>query len=342
MNILIKKINRRLKKWWKDVLGRFKQERHPSSAFISLFEAYHTGFNPPRVLLLGDSVAERVSWNDYDDRTLAEFVTTNLKKQTNVATVSYGGFTLHIFYHLVLALEKMKHKPELVVLPINMRNFSPQWDLEPTWQFEALVEQINRFIVDPSLPSFSGQFPREIISTEVFNTFDATPVEFALSPFDRIAQFRLMISAAPVTEEQRRFRLRQIFIFHYTNRLLRGHRKLVALESILKLLRSMGIPFLAYLTPLNVDAGMRLVGDEFAVLLHENVDVVSRLVSEYLTDGRSVFKDWSEMMRSDHFFHLDNATEHLNEAGRKILANAIADEVAAHMSEPFRDRARGV
>jgi hypothetical protein len=277
-------------------------------------------------------VAERVSWNDYDDRTLAEFVVFNLKDQTDVAAVSYGGFTLNIFHHLVLALEKMKHKPELVVLPINMRNFSPQWDLEPTWQFGSVVEQINRFISDPSLIPFVGQFPRETISPEVFNTFDATPVEFVLSPFDRIAQFRLMINAAPVTEEQRRFRLRQIFIFHYTNRLVPGHRKLVALESILKLLRGMGIPFLAYLTPVNVDAGMRLVGDEFATSLHENVNVVSRLISEYLTDGRSVFNDWSETMQSDHFFHPDNATEHLNETGRKILANAIAGEITALIS----------
>lgn len=342
MNILIKKINRRLKKWQKGVLGRFQQERHPSSAFIHLFNTYHTKFNPPRVLLLGDSVAERVSWNDYDDRTLAEFVTINLKDQTDVAAVSYGGFTLNIFYHLVLALEKMKHKPELVVLPINMRNFSPQWDLEPTWQFRPVVEQINRFISNPSLNPFIGQFPRETISPEVFNTFDATPVEFSLSPFDRIGQFRLMISAVPTTEEQRRFRLRQIFIFHYTNRLVRDHRKLVALECILKLLRSMKIPFLTYLTPLNVDAGIRLVGDEFVPLLHENVNVVSRLVGEYLTDGRSVFKDWSETMRSNHFFHIDNATEHLNEAGRKNLAKAISGEVTALMSKPFQGRVQDI
>ena len=291
--------------------------------------------------MLGDSVAERVSWNDYDDRTLAEFVTINLKDQTDVAAVSYGGFTLNIFHHLVLALEKMKHKPRLVILPINMRNFSPQWDLEPTWQFEPEVEQINRFISDPSLIPFIGQLPRETISPEVFNAFDAISVEFTLSPFDRIAQFRLMISATPATEEQRRFRLRQIFIFHYTNRLVRGHRKLMALESILKLLRSMGIPFLAYLTPLNVDAGIRLVGDEFITSLHENVNVVSHLVGEYLADGRSVFKDWSETMRSEYFFYVDNATEHLNEAGRKILANAIAGEVTALIPESFQGRARG-
>jgi hypothetical protein len=282
-------------------------------------------------LLLGDSVAERVSWNDYDDRTLSEMATRNLKGTTDVAVVSFGGFTLDVFYYLVLALEKMRHKPGLVVLPINMRNFSPQWDLEPTWQFQPELEHIKRFISNPSMSLPFGQVRREVISPEVFNAFDETPVEFNLSPFDRIAQFRLLINATPSTEEQRNFRLRQIFIFHYTNKLVKGHRKLVALENTLKLLQGMEIPFFAYITPLNVDAGLRLVGAEFSSVLHENVRLVSNLVGEYLTDGRSVYKDWSTTMRSEHFFHADNATEHLNEAGRKVLAENIADEVSILM-----------
>lgn len=333
MNLIINKIKRRLKRWKESVVGKFQQERQPSSAFVHLFEAYHTGTNPPRVLLLGDSVAERVSWNDYDDRTLAELVINNLKGKTDIASISYGGFTLDVFYHLLLALEKMKYKPRLVVLPINMRNFSPQWDIEPTWQFKPEIEQIKRFISEPSLIPSIEQVRRETIPPEVFNAFDATPVEFALSPFDRIAQFRLLVNASPATEEQRRFRLQQIFIFHYTNRLVQGHRKLMALENILKLLQEQRIPFLAYITPLNVDAGVRWVGTEFSAALHENVRMVSSLVGEYLTDGKSVFMDWSESMRSEYFFHADNATEHLNETGRKMLAESIAGEVSALIEE---------
>ena len=329
MNLITKKIKRRLKRWKKNVLSKFQQERQPSSALVHLFEAYNTGTNPPKVLLLGDSVAERVSWNDYDDRTLAELVINNLKGKTDVAAISYGGFTLDVFYHLMLALEKMKHKPRLVVLPINMRNFSPQWDLEPSWQFKPEIQQIKRFISDPSLIPSIEPVRRETIPSEVFNAFDATPVEFAMSPFDRIAQFRLLVNASPATEEQRRFRLRQIFIFHYTNRLVRRHRKLTALENILKLLQEKQIPFLAYVTPLNVDAGVRLVGAEFLTALHENVNMVSSLVGENLTNRQSIFMDWSEAMRSDCFFHADNATEHLNESGRKLLAESIAGEVSA-------------
>lgn len=328
MNLLIKKINRRLKKWAKDGIRRFQQERQPFSAFVELFKYYHTDANPPTVLLLGDSVAERVSWNDYDDRKLSEMIIQNLQSRTDVAAVSYGGFTLDVFYHMVLALEKMKHKPRLVVLPINMRNFSPQWDLEPTWQFRPEIEQIQRFISHPSIVPSVKQVQREVISLEVFNAFDATPVAFDLSPFDRIAQFRLLINAVPATEEQRRFRSRQIFIFHYTNRLQRGHRKLVALENILKLIQSMGIPFFSYITPLNVEAGERLVGAEFLSVLHANVRMVSEVVGAYQAETHS-FKDWSETMRSKHFFHVDNATEHLNETGRKWLAESIAGEVSA-------------
>lgn len=332
MNLSIKNIKRRFKQWKTGLIARFQRERRPSSAFVRLFNAYHAGNNPPKVLLFGDSVAERVSWNDYDDRTLAEMITLNLKGHAEAAVVSYGGFTLDVFYHLTLALGKMKHKPGLAVLPINMRNFSPQWDLEPTWQFAPEIEQMQRFIADPSLLPSMEQARRETIPPEVFNAFDATPVECALSPFDRIAQFRLLVNATPATEEQRKFRLRQIFVFHYAFRLARGHRKLESLEGILSLLQGMGIPFLAYATPINIDAGIRLAGAEWAAALRENVSVVSRLVGGHLTDERSAFRDWSESMRSEYFFHADNATEHLNEDGRKILARSIADEVFAMMA----------
>ena len=333
MNLLAKKIKRRLNLWKKSIVSSFLPERQPSSAFAHLFKSYHVGATPPKLLLLGDSVAERVSWNDYDDRTLAEIVVQNLRGITDVAVVSYGGFTLEVFYYLMLALEKMKHKPDLIVLPINMRNFSPQWDLEPMWQFLPEIEEIKRFIANPSLRSPVGRAQRETISTAVFNSFDATPVKFTLSPFNRIAQFRLLINSTPATEEQRRFRLQQIFVFHYTNKLAMGHRKLNALENILELLKIMRLPFFAYITPLNVDAGERFVGPEFSVALRENVQIVTDLVYKYLTGSRSVFKNWSETMHSEYFFHADNATEHLNEAGRIILAESISNEASALMDK---------
>jgi hypothetical protein len=327
MFTLLKKIRRRLKKFIQGFFGIFRKERQPYSEFIRLFHYYNGTGNPAEVLLLGDSVAERVSWSDFDDRTLVQFIILNLKGMADIVAVSYGGFTLKVFYHFVLALEKMKNRPGMVVLPINMRNFSPQWDLEPAWQFQEEVELINGFISNPLMSPSLNQLKNEVLPTEMFNAFDATPVNYNLSPLNRIGHFRLLINSTPATEEQKKFRLSQIFIYHYTHALMREHPKVMFLENTLKLLQKMGIPFFAYLTPLNAKAGERLIGNSFSNALHDNVRVVSDLVDSYCTDGISVFKNWSEMLDSKYFFYPDNATEHLNEIGRCILASSIADEV---------------
>lgn len=301
--------------------------RQPYSEFIRLFNSYNNPDGVETVLFLGDSVAERVSWEDNDQQTLSQILEFELRNKIRLIAISYGGFTLKVFYYFLLALEKMSYKPKAVVLPINMRNFSPQWDLEPKWSFQQEINLVENFIVDASISPSLEQVQNEDIPIEVFNAFDACVVDYPLSPLNRVGHFRLLINAKAATDEQNRFRLSQIFIFHYAYVLDFNHRKMIFLKSILDLLRKMRIPAFVYITPMNIDAGVRLVGDAFSDIVRSNVGVVSNLVNEYCTGDGIIFYDWSEKLPSKYFFHPDNATEHLNESGRHILASCISREI---------------
>lgn len=324
---MTRKIERRLKNIALDIQSIFQRNRNPYSEFVRLFNFYNGNTKAPEILFLGDSVAERVSWNDVDKRTLTNMLSIKLKGVSDIAAISYGGFTLEVFYYFLLGLEKMKSKPQFVVLPINMRSFSPQWDLEPQWQFTTVIEQINTFLKSSSDTPSVDEIKTERITPDVYNEFDSISVDYSLSSLDKIGQYRLLINSTPATEEQRKFRLRQIFIFHYTNILRPEHPKLFFLLEAISLLKRMQIPFLAYITPLNIKAGVAFAGTPFTKILRANVQTVLDLINPHCINGQGCVENWSEYLGQEYFFHLDNATEHLNEMGRNILATLIADKI---------------
>ncbi len=301
------------------------RNRPPISEFYELINYFDKSKQPPAVLFFGDSVAERTSRDDQDIRTLSEFVKANLEDKFEVASISYSAFNIKIFYYFIKALEKMKNRPQTVILPINMRSFSPQWDLEPSWQFSHEIDCINSFITDQEQTTFNIE--RESISTEEYNAFDSLSVKYPLSPLDKIGQFRLLINAKPATDEQRKFRLSQIFIFHYNYPLSIDHPKISFLEKALELLNRMNISVFTYITPINIESGIKYVGNEFSESIDSNIKVVKTVIKKHQAKGNISFIDCSKILTPDHFFHEDTLTEHLNEAGRKKLAALITSPV---------------
>jgi hypothetical protein len=299
--------------------------RRPYDEFVIFFNFFNVSQLPPDGLLLGDSVAERISRDDTDKRTLAQMMASDMANVFNLSTISYSAFNLHIFFYFIKALQKMRQKPKFVILPINMRSFSPQWDLEPSWQFEREINLIDKFISDPTtLPSdMSG--PDDF--GNLYEEFDSTLVNYRLTSLNRIGHFRLVISGKSSTIEQKRFRLAQIFIFHYTHELFPDHHKLIFLKKIMALLQEMNVYGVLYVSPINVDAGNKYVGKAFSETLRANVAVVKETVADVLMSDSCLFLDYSELLSSKYFFHEDEATEHLNQDGRKILASLVIAEV---------------
>jgi hypothetical protein len=224
-------------------------------------------------------------------------------------------------------LELTAHRPRLVILPINMRCFSPQWDLEPQWQFKWELGIINAFLANPQTPvpvkrpdTFSPDAGQE--------DFHNLKVRFAGTTLDRIRQFRAVIAAKLASEEGKRERWKTLFIYHYLYKLEPEQRTLVKLIELATGLMAQGIKLFIYITPVNYAAGNRYVGELFERTLAANVGLIKhRLAETGGSSGNLVVADWSRMLGSKEFFHESDPTEHINERGRKHLAEAIATGV---------------
>jgi hypothetical protein len=311
------------------------QPRHPSP--YEPLERLVAGCQPTtegeRMVYFGDSVVERVSRDDVDQTSLGQMVANRLRGRYTTHVISYSAYRPEIYLALSRTLASARKKPALILLPINLRSFSPQWDWNPSFDFEREISAINRYNADPEKKMIrmvpTNQIP---IGFWKRRAFLRRKVHYPFSGFTRVGDFVDTIANKPKHPRDIDLRWKQIFIFHYLYRLEAGHRQLTALQALLALLRESDIPVASYLTPINYQAGVRHVGKEFRALVTENIaTLVQRMAGQPLTvvsdtlyrGPRLTLADWTFWLTEDYFFHRNEPTEHLNQAGRDKLSDGI-------------------
>lgn len=311
-----------IKKWLASI---WVQGPQPYPQLTKLVANYDSRWRAPEILYLGDSVVERISWTDKDKRTLERMVTGYLVGRNRLLCISHSAYHLKVYYYLLQILKFTRQKPELVILPINMRSFSPQWDLSPAWQFIEEINILKKYIEIPGqkIPALKKTSDSFILS----EAEKMKEVKYPFTSLDRIGQFHDLIMSNPSTESEKSYRKKQIYIFHYLHPLTPAHHKLLFLRRIMGLLRELNIGVLVYITPINYQGGERYVGDEFVKLVRANVGVLRDSIAAFIENGAVRLLDLGEALSSDYFFHADEATEHLNQQGRAKLAKTIANEI---------------
>jgi hypothetical protein len=250
-------------------------------------------------------------------------VSDELAAELRTATISHSAYHLGVFSSLLSVLEQTRHRPKVVMFPINLRSFSPQWHLNPQWQFNEEIAAIDRYRRGPS-----RGIPRvreRIVPRSEWDVFDATEVDYPATELRRIGQFREVIASFPKDEVAVNARRREILIFHYMHRLANDHPRLAILNSILERLAQLGCAVVCYVTPLNHVAGTRYVGASFLDEVRSNVELVSRVVRRH-ESSTSRFLDFSQLLDCKYFFSPHDAAEHLNEQGRRRLAERLVGE----------------
>jgi hypothetical protein len=300
----------------------------PFQPLLKFDEFFNSETEHPEILYLGDSVVERIAKEDSDQRTLGQMVVAEMFPKYKVGVISFSAYHSVVYYALLKGLEVTKRRPKVVILPINIRSFSPQWDLRPRWQYK---EELISF---EAYRKSGAQIIRNLFDDRYFvprylqNKYRSTRANYPLSPYETIGQFLDTIASSPETEESRTFRKQQIFIFNYAHPLAVENRKLVAITEILNFLINSGIKIFIYITPINVDAGVKYVGEEIKNQILTNIHVVENVLSAYQRNSKFSYSNWCVKFSSDFFFYEDLATEHLNQNGRLKLAKLISHEVA--------------
>jgi hypothetical protein len=273
------------------------------------------------VLFLGDSSVERISREDADRRTTAEMLDARLGG--GVLGATHSAYHPTIYRHLLALFERLPARPRLVVVAVNLRCFSPIWEFRPEFQFQAEIGRIDEYSRRGRLRPYRGDAPRD---EAAWNRFLAHDLGLAEPNLERVGDYIRLTESRPIDPDGQARRRRGLFMAHYLPPLAPDNR---AVERLLPL----GINILPYLTPVNMMAGIRHVGERFDLGVKRNADLVLRAVHDATSDrapARCVPLDLSRALDATFFFHREDTTEHLNQLGRAAVAGILEEHIGVH------------
>lgn len=264
---------------------------------------------------MGDSVAERISNADQDKRTLSEMIENNSPPGERILCISHSAYNMRMYEYFVRCFSILKNVPKAIIIPINIRSFSPQWYLQPEWQFEEEIRIIEDFLGEGNLKL---NFKNKI---DLINT----PIYYPLTSLNSVEQFQQIINTKSTEKKVVLNRKRVIFTYHYTYKLDPNHELLKRMTNIVNLVRGHDIKLFFYVTPINYQTGSNLIGEQFTQINYSNLLLIKETLQN--EDYKGIhFENYLELLSKEHFFNVDTATEHLNQMGRKQLASTISKD----------------
>jgi hypothetical protein len=265
----------------------------------------------PSLLFLGDSSVFRADDRDVDRRSTAQML--GDRRGVAMGVLQGAAQSADLWAGEVRELLRRGARFDTVVAVINMRSFSPSWDLEPGYQFTA-----ERTFL--SWPPYLRPFLRPLV---VFSAIDLQPVpaaSLADAPvYDGttlVGRGRDFLTPADTAAE----RERKTLLLFYMASLRTDHRKLRSLVALADSLREARTRLVLYVSPIDVEKGASAFGPLFRRRIEENVGTLER---ELAARGADVV-DLCCFLPDSAFSYSQYPNEHLKAAGRMAVADALA------------------
>ncbi len=272
------------------------------------------------VIYFGDSTLHSVNKIDHDKTPLYGLVSEKLSP-LSLGIIMHDSYQSEIELAYTKEMLKQKYFPKYIIVPINLRSFSPEWDLRPGFQFPD--ERVFLTYIHTPLEIFIPFF--ENFQVPEINSFDERIYHSA-----PVYNGDIFIGTAPQMEDTTHVpeytdRLKQLMTYFYMNRIHNNHRKLKALVEIARLLKGTKTKVIFYITPIDIDTGNSLLGKDFEGRIAEN----SKLISKALMPYAHVINASNMLHTRDFSWKAEGwyANEHLLESGRKILSDKIAKDI---------------
>lgn len=280
------------------------------------------------ILYLGDSTLI----HPVGEPTIPEILRELVPDRT-IGEVAHPAYNLDLYERYVNYLIEHQAQVEAVIIPINMRSFSPEWDLRPSYQFER-----EKTILTYG-PLLSTIFYRPFDTFGLFDSpisqseFQAATVFNGDQPVGAVAEFEALIGTDEVEaddgtdfayysrlpSEDEVEALEGTLIYYYMSGLDRHHRKIQSLKAMSRLLAENGIKQIFYITPINYELGERYLGPEFHDQVAENTEVIEKVLSRKNVDVLNLVFDLAAFNFVD--------TEHMTENGKTYVAEVLAEAI---------------
>jgi len=287
------------------------------------------------ILYLGDSTAYATSQCVPERHAIDGW----LRRFTNrtILSIHRNGNSPIVWSDYVEAMSSRRHKPRLLLFPINLRSFSGAWFTDPTYQWKLdrlrARARYGNFSSEDLLDYLRARFTDEI-ADDVAN-WKQQPVSYAgrdLGPRQELMDAVSIpgtgaIECTPGLEDAYAEELGLLFQYHYTNVIEPSHPMFAFIGDTVTSARRQGIEVLVYLTPVNVEDGVKWVGAEFRQQVESNTAVIR----EFLEQQQIDFLDLSGELGRERFIDRRYACEHLDQQGRRFVARKLADQIEARL-----------
>lgn len=310
----------------------FSTRGKPAPHIVAFKEAFSSK-NPPDVLLFGDSVHQRVARQDQDRRTLAVMTAELLAVSGRRPYVlAHSSYTAVMYEPFIAFAARLGRPPAEIVMPINLRVLSPQWEAYSIWQFAQDRAVIEAQILDPDAP-----VPAVAPVIEDLVAYHNTAFASPLSRRRSVGEFKALAGHKPNDPARADERLRELLVFHYGMPARRSHRQIAAVRAAVRTASELGINLHAYLTPINMPLIRKLGGAALERIVGENAALMRDAVLGSGDPTLTSFNDWLDALPPSGLFHANELTEHLCEEGRRALSELIVAAVdAAARPQPRR------
>ncbi len=264
------------------------------------------------IIYLGDSSIYAEGKDDSDHRTIARMLQ-DMAPQYSLGSVTHPAYHIDIYLEFCKYIIQQKYRPAVLIIPINMRSFSPDWDRRPHYQYEIQKIVLKGGILKTILLAFYK--PLLIFN---YNFFTISQQEFLDSPvFQSHRQVGTVkdFNNSSYSKYSDKNMKNQI-IFGYMYGLSQQHRKVKALMETAKLLTRNNIKIIFYITPIDWETGEKYLPGEFLKQLRQNTQFIISLLS---AEGVELL-DISTALPSHFFYWHLYPNEHMNQRGRMYVA----------------------
>jgi hypothetical protein len=278
----------------------------PGSSFENLERLKTYLKQPVEILIFGDSTNWFTAESDTDKRSIARMLK-EMRPGHSIKPIVHAAYHLDVYAAYCQYLARQEKRPEIVIVPVNLRSFSPEWDREPHYQFEKekiiLEGGLLRVFYRPLqvLKYKFGQISRQ--------EYLDTPVFKGRQEVGKIKQME---------------GLKNQFILKYMYSLSKEHHKIKSLLEIAGLSEKNHFKVLFYITPVDYQVGERYLPGEFTEQLRRNTAFIRSLLPGESMSVRLL--DFSLDLPADYFAWKKKGSlnEHLNQEGRRYVAEKLA------------------
>lgn len=272
------------------------------------------------VVLLGDSVLVAFYSQDNDKRTVSVMLQEKIPN-IKLRAIDSLAYASDVYLEQVRYITRSDFKPKLVIIPINIRSFSPQWDQRFDFQFELDKLEL-KFKNTPVFP-----YLKFLINFNLFNLVPISKSQFYNTPVysgDKLIG-TIKDFDNPEYENYTDSHQKNKILLSYTYTLSTNHRKLKALEEIADLLFKNNIKVIFYLTPVDYETCEKYTGSSTKNQMVKNIN----LIKNSLNKNQGMLLDLSFKLQSKNFAWKDSLyiNEHLSQNGRQFLARELATSV---------------